>query len=87
MSRVWFWHQRRNFVVKTCHKKSSIFSECDFETKEVVHKSINPYKCKLCLEGFDGENNFNGDIELVHEGIKPYERNLLNVTFVVNDFN
>ena len=38
MSRVSFWHQTRKFVVKTCHRKSSIFSECpecDFETKEV----------------------------------------------------
>ena len=37
MSRVWFWHQRRKFAGKTCHRKSSIFSgcpECDFDNKE-----------------------------------------------------
>ena len=139
MSRVWFWHQGGKFVVKTCHKKSSIFSECpecDFDTreenllekhvtenhtyfqnvqsviltlkkkivektchrkssifsecpecdfepkkvnllkkyvpqksvfrkessfyqqKEYVHESNSPYKCELCPEGFDGDNNF-----------------------------
>ena len=49
------------------------------------------YKCELCHEGFDGETNFNRHIESVHEGNKPYERNLLkamhitNVNFVMKD--
>ena len=52
-----------------------------------VHKSNTLYKCELCPEVFDGENNFKSHNKLVHEENKPYERNLLNVTFVVNDFN
>ncbi len=54
-------------------------------------ESNAPYKCELCHEGFDGETNFNRHIESVHEGNKPYERNLLkamhltNVNFVMKD--
>ena len=33
------------------------------------------------------EKEFNRHIESVHEGNKLYERNLQNVTFVVNDFS
>ena len=55
-------------------------------------ESNAPYKCELCHEGFDGETNFNRHIESVHEGNKPYERNLLkamhltNVNYVMKDF-
>ena len=54
--------------------------------KECVHESNVPYKCELCQEEFE-RKKLNGHIESVHEGNKPYERNLQNVTFVVNDFS
>jgi hypothetical protein len=54
--------------------------------KNMFMKDNAPYKCELCHEGFDGENNFNRHVELVHEGKNHMKRNLWNLTYVINDF-